>query len=150
MDYSIDDIPAGANGTMPFKLGSIDSLIIGGPYRNKPFGLIGINMAEEIEKPSTYHVMTRDFSVPDVTDLRRGLMAGIVAMAQRKTLYVGCAGGIGRTGLYLAMLAKLMGIADPVAYVREHYIPHAVETKHQQEYVASLRVDDLARWSRCL
>ncbi|GAA3018651.1 protein-tyrosine phosphatase family protein [Kitasatospora albolonga] len=49
-----------------------------------------------------------------------------------------CAGGRGRTGTALACLAVLDGVpADrAVAYVREHYSPHAVETPWQRRYVA--------------
>ena len=54
-------------------------------------------------------------------------------------------GGIGRTGLFLAALAKLSGEKDPVAYVRKHYMPHAVETQQQQDFIKNLKVWDL-RW----
>ena len=55
-------------------------------------------------------------------------------------------GGWGRTGLFLALIAKVCGEKDPVAYVREHYAPHAVETKDQQAYVESFDVAALQRW----
>ena len=56
----------------------------------------------------------------------------------------GCAGGHGRTGTALACLAILDGVpgTEAVAFVREHYDLHAVETPGQRRYVA--------RWStRC-
>ncbi len=48
-----------------------------------------------------------------------------------------CGGGRGRTGTALACLAVLDGVPpeDAVAYVREHYDPHAVETPWQRAYV---------------
>jgi protein-tyrosine phosphatase len=51
---------------------------------------------------------------------------------------IACAGGKGRTGTALACLAVLDGVpaAEAVAYVREHYHPHAVETPWQRRYVA--------------
>ena len=54
---------------------------------------------------------------------------------------IACAGGRGRTGTALACLAILDGVpgAEAVAFVREHYDPHAVETPGQRRYVA--------RWS---
>jgi len=53
----------------------------------------------------------------------------------------GCAGGHGRAGTALACLAILDGVpgTEAVAFVREHYDPHAVETPGQRRYVA--------RWS---
>ena len=43
---------------------------------------------------------------------------------------IACAGGRGRTGTALACLAILDGVpsTEAVAFVREHYDPHAVET----------------------
>ncbi|MFG2847071.1 protein phosphatase [Kitasatospora sp. NPDC048296] len=48
-----------------------------------------------------------------------------------------CAGGRGRTGTALACIAILDGVpaAEAVAYVREHYSPHAVETPWQRKFV---------------
>ncbi|MFH8385184.1 protein phosphatase [Kitasatospora sp. NPDC018058] len=48
-----------------------------------------------------------------------------------------CAGGRGRTGTALACIAVLDGVpaAEAVAYVREHYSPHAVETPWQRKFV---------------
>jgi len=52
---------------------------------------------------------------------------------------IGCTGGRGRTGTALACLAVLDGIpsAAAVAFVRERYDRHAVETPGQRRYVAS-------------
>jgi hypothetical protein len=52
-----------------------------------------------------------------------------------------CGGGRGRTGTALACLAVLDGVpaADAVAYVREHYDSHAVETPWQRAYVRRFR-----------
>ena len=50
---------------------------------------------------------------------------------------VACNGGRGRTGTALACLAVLDGVpaGEAVAYVREHYDAHAVETPWQRRYV---------------
>jgi len=64
------------------------------------------------------------------------------AVAER--VEIACAGGHGRTGTALACLAILDGVpgTEAVAFVREHYDLHAVETPGQRRYVA--------RWStRC-
>jgi protein-tyrosine phosphatase len=50
---------------------------------------------------------------------------------------IACYGGRGRTGTALACLAVLDGVpaGEAVAYVREHYDRHAVETPWQRAYV---------------
>ena len=61
-------------------------------------------------------------------------------------MWVGCQGGWGRTGLFLALMAKVCGEANPVSYVRHHYSPRAVETNEQMDYVRKFDVDDLQQW----
>jgi len=61
--------------------------------------------------------------------------------AATERVEIACAGGRGRTGTALACLAILDGVPGTaaVAFVREHYDRHAVETPGQRRYVA--------RWS---
>ena len=51
---------------------------------------------------------------------------------------VACSGGHGRTGTALACLVAIDAgpAVDPVAYVREHYDPRAVETRWQRRYAS--------------
>jgi hypothetical protein len=58
--------------------------------------------------------------------------------AAAERVEIACTGGHGRTGTALACLAILDGIPSTgaVAFVREHYDPHAVETPGQRRYVA--------------
>jgi len=58
--------------------------------------------------------------------------------AATERVEIACAGGHGRTGTALACLAILDGVprAEAVAFVREHYDSHAVETPGQRRYVA--------------
>jgi protein-tyrosine phosphatase len=144
------------NGKMPFKLGRLDTVVVGGPFRNfEEFSdlhpAVGVLMAEELAHlDHTIFVPTRDFSTPRVKDFRRGLMMGLAQIAQGRMIYVGCMGGIGRTGLYLAGLAKIMGAKDPVGYVRSHYLPSAVETTDQQAFIADLEVELFRKWAQFL
>lgn len=57
--------------------------------------------------------------------------------AASERVEVACGGGKGRTGTALACLAVLDGIPGDraVAYVREHYDRHAVETPWQRRFV---------------
>lgn len=58
------------------------------------------------------------------------------ALAER--VEVACAGGRGRTGTALACIAVLDGVpaSQAVAFVRQHYDRHAVETLRQRRFVA--------------
>jgi hypothetical protein len=58
--------------------------------------------------------------------------------AAAERVEIACQGGHGRTGTALACLAILDGVPGPeaVAFVREHYDRHAVETPAQRRYVA--------------
>ncbi|MEE6263129.1 protein-tyrosine phosphatase family protein [Plantactinospora sonchi] len=55
---------------------------------------------------------------------------------------IACGGGRGRTGTALACIAILDGVppGDAVAYVRQHYDRHAVETPWQRRYVSRFTV----------
>ena len=55
-----------------------------------------------------------DFQVPDRLKLYRGLNKALDLMLAGEPLYVGCMGGKGRTGLFLAVLVKAFGVKKPV------------------------------------
>lgn len=121
-----------------YKLGLSKVTLYGGPYRYKPVDFFGINMAAEIPMPADVRIPTEDFSVPDEQEFLRGIRKGLVALALKKKVYVGCMGGIGRTGLYMAGIAKALGYASPVDHVRGEYVPIAVETREQRQYLEKL------------
>lgn len=78
-----------------------------------------------------------DFGLPEPAALRATLDALKAAMAAEpeRLFYVGCKAGLGRTGTVLACLAAECGVAgDPVAWVRAHHDPRAVETPAQEEF----------------
>lgn len=132
---------------MPLRIFGHDVKIFGGPYRERPPGLIGVKMAEEIDLPSHVSIPTRDFSVPDKNIMIGGLEEALhKTTVGRGSLYVGCMGGIGRTGLFLAAAAKVAGVRSPVQYVRDTFNPHAVETTEQMAYIASLDVSTTRAW----
>ncbi len=57
--------------------------------------------------------------------------------AEQERVEIACGGGRGRTGTALACIAVLDGVPakQAVAFVREHYEHHAVETPWQHRYV---------------
>lgn len=148
------------NGKFPLRLGHIKADLIGGPYRNKTAEFYGIKMAEEINADCVINIPTEDYCVPDTGRLVAGLYCGISLAQQQAPLWVGCMGGIGRTGLYFGALAKVMAryqkftkqrvTIDPVKYVRKHYLAHAIETPEQIAWLKALNVDEVARWAAAI
>tara|TARA_R110000822_G_scaffold19176_4_gene62595 strand:+ start:2742 stop:4055 length:1314 start_codon:yes stop_codon:yes gene_type:complete len=89
-----------------------------------------------------------DFSIPAVNKYFWYAVIDDIREHGIKTISTQCAGGHGRTGVQLAILAYLLGteqerVAWPDAgalidWVREQHCVHAVEAKSQQEYIAQV------------
>jgi hypothetical protein len=78
-----------------------------------------------------------DFRLPADRDDARDVLQEAWRRAEDERVEVACGGGRGRTGTALACLAVLDGLpaGKAVAFVREHYDAHAVETPWQRRYV---------------
>lgn len=130
-------------------------VVTGGPFHDCPSTYKGVKMAAEIRKDCAVDIPTQDFKTPDRLTLYRGLEEAVSLVLAGEPLYVGCMGGKGRTGLFLAVLAKAFGVKNPIKYVRKHYYSHAVETKDQEAFVKAfkptprmrLKIKKLRRWS---
>ncbi len=79
-----------------------------------------------------------DFGLPADGEVTARVLAEAWHRAAAERVEVACAGGRGRTGTALACLAVLDGVPGPqaVAFVREYYDRHAVETFRQRRFVA--------------
>lgn len=126
--------------------------VYGGSFYSAPIGKQWhtVKMAAEIDAPCTVSIPTNDFSTPPTSELIYGLKRTIIAMYKRKKIFVGCMAGRGRTGLFMACLARIIleserSHTDPVQYVRDEYFSHAVETAEQEQYVSSLNIYKLVR-----
>lgn len=116
--------------------------VFGGPYvehMNMP-GSFTVRLAPEIRLDADLVLPIHDFSVPEVDEAVEALQVVLTEIFSGHPVYVGCMAGRGRTGLFLALLAKCFGIAKPVEYVREHYYAHAVETESQYKFVTDFKV----------
>jgi len=144
------------NGVMAIDLGWAGAWlkfgIIGGPFdgfRRGMTGDFGVCVRAEYP-PDDYDVWLpiRDFNVPESKrDTEHALERTLEAAMNGRRVYVGCTGGWGRTGLFLALLAKCCGEKDPVAYVRRVYSRRAVERPEQERYVKEFNV---ARLQGCM
>ncbi|PWS38308.1 protein phosphatase [Falsiroseomonas bella] len=111
--------------------------ITGGPFDAIPEGAFGVCLEAASEKAwlADIALPTPDFGLPDPAALRAAVAAALAQLEAEpeRPLHVGCRAGIGRTGLFLACLARAAGVeGDPLDYVRRHYLPHAAETEAQQ------------------
>lgn len=115
-------------------------VITGGPFADCPSNMVGVKMAREIKAKCAVDIPTEDFRTPDRKTLYRGLNKALDSILAGEPVYVGCMGGKGRTGLFLAVLVKAFGVKKPVEFVREHYYAHAVETADQYKFVKQFTI----------
>jgi hypothetical protein len=114
--------------------------ITGGPFDSLPAGARGLCLEPRSARlaEAEWRLDVEDFGVPDAAALRAVLEAMMAAMraSPGDAFHVGCRAGLGRTGMALACLAAMAGVAEPVAWVRAHYDLAAVETPEQEAMVA--------------
>lgn len=84
-----------------------------------------------------FSVPIPDFGVPRSAGFSMQVSRVVAAARQGRTVAVHCHGGRGRTGLFLACMAKQvkgMPADQAIQWVRE-YIPEAVETPEQVRFI---------------
>ncbi len=132
------------NGTVTLPLLGAQRRIIGGPFNDFAAPAIGVclEMRSRLANLADVRIDVPDFTAPTQAQLHQGLLDTLRLMQAAPDLpvYVGCAAGLGRTGTFIAALARLAGIEDAVAWTRAHYDRRAVETKEQEAAVAALDV----------
>lgn len=95
-------------------------------------------LAPETGLQGSVNIDVPDFGLPpDPVAYMQIVEEAVVRALRGESVYVGCMGGIGRTGTFLALMAKVCGVLNPVKYVRLSYNPHACETPEQERFVAS-------------
>lgn len=129
---------------LPVSLGLSQRYVFAGPFIHRPDGMFGIKLAAEINVPCDISIPIVDYGVPESADVvRTALQRAVAALVKEEPLYVGCMGGFGRTGTFLALLVKALGVREPIPYVREFYDHRAVERDSQVEYIAEFDVRPL-------
>jgi len=124
-------------GTLPLVVAGQSVTITGGPFDAIPEGAFGVCLEMQAEKAwlADVPLPTADFGLPDPVALKAAIGAVLrqLEMAPGRPVHIGCRAGVGRTGLFMACLAKAAGVpGDPLDYVRAHYLPHAAETPAQE------------------
>lgn len=124
-------------GSLPLVVAGRAVTITGGPFDAIPDGAFGVCLEPAAEKAwlADVPLPTVDFGLPDPEALKRAVAAVLAQLEAEpeRPVHVGCRAGVGRTGLFLACLARAAGVeGDALDYVRRHYLPHAAETEAQQ------------------
>ena len=125
--------------------------VYAGPFRDAPFkGVFNVNLQAEPQEgyaPIHYRLPIQDFGIPTVRAASFACAMIIYQkVARRREVYIGCRGGIGRTGLVLSLLTKIIfnvSGKDAIHYVRMQYYREAVETSAQQKFIEDFPVRSL-------
>jgi len=127
------------HGSIPLEFGygpfKTKVTVYGGPIMDAPKGMIAVNLRKEAPEYGTVQFPIKDFSTPKAAATADFLEALLPDVIEKGEVYIGCAGGTGRTGLMLALLSRLNGEQHPVRYVRANYKRGAVETEDQRLFV---------------
>lgn len=124
-------------GTLPLMVAGRAVTITGGPFDAIPDGAFGVCLEMQARKAwlADVKLPTADFGVPEPAALRQavGEVLRQLQAEPERPVHIGCRAGIGRTGLFMACLAKAAGVeGDALVYVRTHYLSHAAETPAQE------------------
>jgi len=83
------------------------------------------------------HLPIPDFDVPSREDLEEAVKKTVEYAQAGENIVIHCHAGLGRTGLFVAYLAKqVFGLSSEEAiHWTRKYIPHALETHEQEEFI---------------
>jgi protein-tyrosine phosphatase len=83
------------------------------------------------------HLPIPDFDVPSKEDLEEAVKKAVEHAQAGQNIVIHCHAGLGRTGLFVAYLAKqVLGLSNEEAiHWTRKYIPHALETYEQIKFI---------------
>lgn len=120
-----------------------------GPYRRRPDNTFGVCLAAEYPDDEKDHWLpTPDFTAAPARDFEDTLAVICKAASEGRLPYLGCIGGIGRTGTVIAGLVRVltgMDAASAKDWTRAHYHHHAIERDEQFELVKAFDADRVRR-----
>jgi hypothetical protein len=124
-------------GRLVLHVGGRPVTVTGGPFDAIPDGAFGVCLEPAAAKAWLADVAlpVEDFGLPEPAALKAAIAAVLAQLEAEpdRPVHVGCRAGIGRTGLFLACLARAAGVpGDALDHVRAHYHPAAAETPAQQ------------------
>lgn len=83
------------------------------------------------------HLPIPDFDVPSKEDLKGAVKKTVEQAQAGQNIVIHCHAGLGRTGLFVAYLAKqVLGLSGEAAiHWTRKYIPNALETDEQKKFI---------------
>ncbi len=87
------------------------------------------------------HLPIRDFGVPALQPLEEAIQATIERACQGKDIVIHCYAGLGRSGMFLACMARRVlgkSAEEAVSWVRT-YVPGAIETAAQVDIIGEFQ-----------
>lgn len=101
------------------------------------FGLYLLGRDPRLSDRPYRWVRWRDYGLPTSSDEALTAITEAHTRASSERVEIACAGGTGRTGTALAVMAALSGVApeEAIAWVRAKYRPRAVETRGQRRWI---------------
>lgn len=124
-------------GRLPLTVGGKTYWITGGPISaaDQVPGAFRVNLSLTQQHAADLRLPTEDFGCPPADAMQAAVAQTLDVLFSDRAVYAGCVGGKGRTGLFLACMAKAIGTPDPLTYVRFHYHRHAVESLQQGRFL---------------
>ena len=104
-------------------------------FRIRDYLGVSLLLGKDHLQEGDIHIPTADFTAPPMNLIRKAVKKTMVEAVRGRKIYVGCGAGIGRTGTFLACVAKAAGYRHPIKWLRSQYHPQAVETKDQRELI---------------
>ena len=127
-------------GYIEFEFNGHARRIYGGSFFHAPddddFYTVNL-MQEQPDLVSTDYFPIKDFSTPQSSSELIEVFEKMLEDEKQRDIYVGCFGGIGRTGLFIGSFLKYMGNDSPIYTTRSTYYHKAIETMEQENFVLS-------------
>lgn len=92
-----------------------------------------INLMAEYDLDCDFYLPIKDYEVPENIDDMIKIFEEI--KKTNKHVFVGCLGGMGRTGLFMSCFLKYLGYQNSFEIVRSQYNPNAVENEKQKKFI---------------
>lgn len=131
--------PLTTTGYCTLKLFGRKRVVIGGPFEAYHGGGISVCLEAHARNVGKADILidVQDFQPPTEMQLIASLarLLDFARQYPRQPIYVGCRAGIGRTGTFIAAIARMADKDDPVQWTRDNYYGWAVETKAQERLV---------------